>query len=271
MRKALKRMNKYLESNKVINSSVKLYFDEMVKNFSSVDVLFETRNIIDHLMKYTFISICGALENKVRVCKYYLSSINYEYGYYMKKNNIYNHKDLYDFFKDIIKYFDLNDREMSVLDWDSRKSIFQNIKNHMIEECDNESHVYNYFKNIMFLNDQKFRERDSDIIFYKYNKQELDIYFNDALKKDICLSEANKYYADVTEETVYNQIMYDNLWNYRHSIAHNLNSYNLPSFLAHSNSIHINNYYFKVSLLIMIDNVIIDLMKTIIRLNCEIE
>lgn len=245
-------MKKYYDSKVIINRRISMYFDDFISKFISINITLEMNEIMSKLFDYTYLQICGAFEKKISVCRYYLMSINYDYAYDKAKlanETIYKHNKLGEFFKEIEQYFSIG-----------FKSTVDNFLYEYVYNKDNQKLCKRVLENLKQQIDYKNYEHSALINFCRLK---FDDFKDNWENISNCESELKNYMKDgkCTKYSFFNEL-YNSIWDYRHIVAHNLNSlYSNNPF----QSIYITNIFFRIALLFCIDEVIIDIMNSIIK------
>ena len=255
-------MKKYLNSKEIVNKRVRVYFEDMLERFGNINSSFDMYEIIRSLFDYTYLLTCGAFEKKIAVCRYYLMSINYDYAYDCSKsanNTIYNVATLFSFFKEINMYYNLGFEKNQInVDNYLEKYIYhyQIDVNNKQQNCDL---IYNFFNNYFDSKSKSELKLNEKSMIYEFCKNHYDLYSTNWLNYNLCYDEIKDSGYKINKENEILNLIYKKTWDYRHSIAHNLNSIYAEGF---NESIILRNYFFQLSLLFCIDEAIIDIMNS---------
>lgn len=232
----------------------------------------ETQTISEYILQTTFLKMTGASEQKLKCICWELATNDYEYRYqYLNKNygECSKYKDKNDIYTDLIKAIikldtsllkDVGEGESFILklikDLDDSNKFTNSI-------CDG---IINLVKNSTF---SLFASKDFSYFYSNYNtffdnkefailkpNKDNDDGFNAyLLKGKNGKDELKKYFESI-------------VYRHRNRCAHNLTSYqeNLPTLSTLSEKDYdYNNYFFRFSLLILIDEIFIRLYKKYIE------
>lgn len=268
----------------------------------------ETQSICEYVMQTSFLKMTGASEQKMKCICWEIASNDYEYRYqYLKKNygECSNFKDKNSVYKDLIKAiikldksFDCNtifsdiDITLYIKDIIKQKinrAIFNQtqkkgrelraeeiskltsgmITYYMSQNLSDENKIAFTQKSLLYkLNNSIITLIDDSPIatweqrnFYFFRSNWSDICSDNFVTKDLLLNDNMQKY--------YNKIVYE----HRNRCAHNLTSYqnNLPTLQnIVSNDYKYENYFFRFSLLVLIDDIFMRLFqKYIVELKSQ--
>ena len=237
-----------MNHNNFILSPVSEILKDMVSASSGIGNGIESFPLFEYIMQSTFLKITGAQEQKMKCIVWELATHDYEYRYMrFTKNQLgecSNYSEKQKIYKDIIEQIKKH----------GRKDIDINSigKNKILKQ--NTQFVEQTFVNTN-IEKKKKRSFDEYIFIWKDIK---DNYF--ATKDNLFVHTAA--INDKPEDTLLK--MYEYLYSHRNRIAHNTLSYqqNLSSLnVLIKEEYKLNNYFIYFSLLILIDNVMINLYK----------
>ena len=237
-----------MNHNNFILSPVSEILKDMVSASSGIGNGIESFPLFEYIMQSTFLKITGAQEQKMKCIVWELATHDYEYRYMrFTKNQLgecSNYSEKQKIYKDIIEQIKKHGRK----DFD----INSIGKNKILKQ--NTQFVEQTFVNTN-IEKKKKRSFDEYIFIWKDIK---DNYF--ATKDNLFVHTAA--INDKPEDTLLK--MYEYLYSHRNRIAHNTLSYqqNLSSLnVLIKEEYKLNNYFIYFSLLILIDNVMINLYK----------
>lgn len=238
------------DSIKIINQPISEYLEEVVKKFGYRPISFEMQPIIQYLLNTVLLSMCGAFEEKIETCKYFIAGIDSNSRYqFLKKVEKSEYKA-----DDIVKIINQFRKSLSNDEYD-KKYLKNKEKNKEKKEESLFKSVYDEKKNIVQYEVKQLLEKTE---IEQHLKKEFVI-FNDKWL-NICSSEY--------DETLVLKGIYDRLFLNRHELAHNLKSLYTDNqdFESFQGPLYyLNNYFIKICLLMCFDLYIIDLFKESIR------
>ncbi len=237
-----------MNHNNFILSPVSEILKDMVSASSGIGNGIESFPLFEYIMQSTFLKITGAQEQKMKCIVWELATHDYEYRYMrFTKNQLgecSNYSEKQKIYKDIIEQIKKHGRK----DFD----INSIGKNKILKQTT--QFVEQTFVNTNIAISSK-RSFDEYIFIWK------DIKDNYSATKDNLFVHTAAI-NDKPEDTLLK--MYEYLYSHRNRIAHNTLSYqqNLSSLnVLIKEEYKLNNYFIYFSLLILIDNVMINLYK----------
>lgn len=230
--------SEYKKIRTILSDKLFRYFEDMVNNFGHRKPPFEMQPIITYLLNSTYIMFCGALENKLKTLKFFLALIdlNARREFFEKGNkSVYNEEALKEIYNTIEK--------MGV---DKGK-----MNNKGVEEILDDLH-------------KKYNEDIVKTIEDTLNNTEL---------LNCCRAEFdifNEYFRTLEKKQL--KEIYENAWQKRHRIAHNLyflydNQFDLMK--SHDDVVK-KNYFVEIGIMQCIDNYIVDAIKKMFDLRIYI-
>lgn len=219
----------------------------------------ETQTISEYILQTTFLKMTGASEQKLKCICWELATNDYEYRYqYLNKNygECSSYKDKNNVCEDLINEIIKLDRSFlkdgSFICEEITNSICEKIsnlvKNSTFSLFDPKGFSYFCSKYMDFFKDKKFA-------FLTKSKASCKAYLLTSNREDNEESKLKKYFESI-------------VYRHRNRCAHNLTSYqeNLPTLSTLSEKDYdYNNYFFRFSLLILIDEIFIILYEKYIE------
>lgn len=227
----------------IINIHISKYFLDVISKFGYREINIEMQPMIKYLLNTVLLSMCGAFEQKVETCKYYIASIDLlSRREFLHDVNIseYTSKNIIKIINKFRKVSNKKDNGKDILD------------------------IYNTYKeSIKSFLDNNFRTCK----LIEYLRLDYDIFDRNWLNihDENIIVNGNTLKINKSEIL---QNIYDNLFLNRHLLAHNLMSlYTDEVFHGREELVYYeNNYFIKISLLMCFDLYLIDVMKKIIEM-----
>lgn len=231
-----------IRNNKeIINTHISTYFLDIISKFGYREISIEMQPMIEYLLNTALLSMCGAFEQKVETCKYYIAGIDllsrreFLHEVYISE---YTSSNIVKIINKFRKVSDKRDKGKDIL------------------------YIYDEYKSDVknFLNDN-FKESK----FIEYTHFEYDIFIRNWLNiQDVSIAKDNETIKILKAEILKN--IYDNLFLNRHKLAHNLISLQNIDLMFNNSEESVfyeNNYFIKIALLMCFDLYLIDVMKKI--------
>ena len=231
----------------VILNPISKYILELINNFGYRTIALDMQPVVQYFLNTVLLSMCGAFEEKVETCKYYIAGFDLQ--------------SRYDFLKSVSK------SEYKSRDIIAIMNQFRQI-NDLHNETKSIVNIYDDYKRDVykFLNDKLNFQGEGDnrkkkTVFVEYVKSDFNIF--DKKWLNICDYKENSVAKDKAQIL---KIIYDGLYLNRHMLAHNLTSlyFNNIDFSDIASPLYFTtNFFIKIALLICFDLDLMSIMNEI--------